>query len=70
MTDPTYVTVMPAAPRSGWKVAHRTGDVIEFTRLENASIHEPEKARAAAAKMFPDHLVVLPADPKPWKEAA
>ena len=65
----TYVTVMPAAPRSGWKVASRAGDVITMTRLM-ASIHEPEAARDEAAAMFPDHLVILPDDPKPWKKEA
>jgi hypothetical protein len=65
----TYVTVMDARPRSGWLVAHRSGDVIEHRRL-TAAKHDPEAARAEAAAMFPDHLVVLPGDPKPWKDAA
>lgn len=63
----SYVTVMPAHPRSGWMVAHRDGDVICHTRL-NASKSEPESARAEAAEMFPDARVVLPTDEfKPWE---
>jgi hypothetical protein len=67
---PPYVTVMDAAPRSGWKVAHRTGCVITHTRL-NAGKYDANAARAEAEAMFPNHLVVMPGDPvKPWKEAA
>ena len=65
----SYVTVMDARPRSGWIVAHRTGDLIEHRRL-NAPKGDPDAARAEAEALFPDHLVVLPDDPKPWKDAA
>lgn len=63
-----YVTVMDAAPRSGWKAARRTGDIIEFVRLPSAAKYDSEAARAEAAAMFPGVRVVLPNDEfKPWQ---
>lgn len=64
-----YVTVGPTPRRPGWFVAHREGDIIVHRRLAAGPFDE-SAARAEAAAMFPDHLVVLPDDPKPWKEPA
>lgn len=62
-----YVAVFPDDKgRRGWIVAVRHGDTITRTRLE-ASIHDPDAARTEAAAMYPDHLVWLPGDPKPWR---
>jgi hypothetical protein len=60
-----YVTVFPADRASGWRVAIRIGDIIEHRRL-NAAKFDATAARAEAEEMFPDRLVILPDDPKPW----
>jgi len=67
-----YVTVMPAAPRSGWIAAVRIGSLIEHLRLENASIHDREAARTAALKAFPGYYVWVQGDDmdaRPWLPA-
>jgi len=64
-----YVTVMDAAPRSGWIACSRQGDTITHTRLENAPKHDREAARAAALKAFPGHYVYVQGDSldsRPW----
>lgn len=52
-----YVTVMSAFPRSGWMVASRNGDVITHQRLNKASVHDSEAARAEVEAMFPGYVV-------------
>lgn len=62
-----YVTVMPAAPRSGWIVCSRQGSMIRHDRLENAPIFDREAAREAAQRLFPDLAVYVQGDThKPW----
>lgn len=51
--------------RYGWFAATRQGCIITHTSLM-ADKWKPEDARAEAEARFPDHLVVLPDDPKPW----
>ena len=61
----SYVTVMPAFPRSGWMVAHREGCMITHTRLDRASSHDKEAARAEVEAMFPNHVICFAGDPIP-----
>jgi hypothetical protein len=71
-TTTNYVTVFPATNnRSGWMVAVRTGACIDHIRIPGPSIHDPEAARAEAARLFPDKIVWMKGDPiKPWEAAA
>jgi hypothetical protein len=59
-----YVTVIPATKdRNGFMVSARTGSTIVQTRLE---AREPEAVRAEAQRMYPDRVVWMKGDPKPW----
>lgn len=69
MADTSYVTVLPAAPRSGWLAASKSGCSIRHERL-SVSIHDREAARAEAARLYPGLLVWVAGDsgPKPWEQ--
>jgi hypothetical protein len=71
-TTTNYITVFPATNnRRGWMVATRDGANIRHVRLETASIHDPEAARAEAAKLFPGKAIYMAGDTvKPWEAAA
>ena len=67
-----YVTVMDAAPRSGWIACTRVGDMITHDRLENAPKHDREAARAAALLAYPGYYIWVQGDDmdaRPWLPA-